>query len=59
MKFKQNSFRMEMLSEIGSSFGVYQDMETGVQYIVYMRDGWFGITPRYNADGTLYNGKED
>lgn len=52
-------FSMELVDDCGS-FSVYQDMETGVQYIVY--DEWkvlgnrwiFGIVPRYNADGTLY-----
>lgn len=58
MKRKQNSFRMELLSEIGTSFSVYQDMETGVQYIVFMSDEWFGTTPRYNADGSLYLGNQ-
>ena len=44
-----------------SDFDIYQDMETGVQYIVYKEYShggysWFGMVPRYNADGTLYQG---
>ena len=37
---------------------IWTDEETGVQYIVYERGygyaGMGGITPRLNADGTLY-----
>lgn len=33
----------------------FQDPETNVWYFAY-RDG--GITPRYNADGTLYTGEQ-
>lgn len=36
---------------------IWTDEETGVQYVIY-RSGHYGsmggITPRYNADGTLY-----
>ena len=36
---------------------IWTDEETGVQYIIY-RSGAYGgvggITPRFNADGTLY-----
>ena len=48
-----NDFRMDWISDEGS-FEVYQDRETGVQYIVFWHSYGFGITPRYNADGTLY-----
>lgn len=37
-------------------FGIYQDNETGVQYIVYRSFKGGGIIPRYNADGSLYQG---
>ena len=50
-----NDFRMDWIADEGS-FGVYQDQETGVQYIVFWHSYGFGITPRYNADGTLYQG---
>ena len=50
-----NDFRMDWIADEGS-FEVYQDRETGVQYIVFWRSYGFGITPRYNADGTLYQG---
>lgn len=40
---------------------LWTDKETGVQYIVYSRkdgySGMGGITPRLNADGTLYIGE--
>lgn len=54
-------FSMEFVDKYGD-FSIYQDMETGVQYIVYyewkaLGDCWtFGIVPRYNADGTMYVG---
>ena len=51
-----NDFQMERIADEGS-FEVYQDQETGVQYIVFWHN-YFGITPRYNADGSLYCGKE-
>lgn len=34
---------------------IWIDEETGVQYIIYSS----GITPRLNADGTLYTESED
>lgn len=41
-----------------SNVEFWTDEETGVQYIIYDRKsgygGMGGITPRYNADGTLY-----
>lgn len=54
------TFSMEFVSKY-SDFSIYQDVETGVQYIIYneySRGGysWFGMVPRYNADGTLYVG---
>lgn len=37
---------------------IWTDEETGVQYIIYSESGGYsgygGITPRLNADGTLY-----
>ena len=37
---------------------IWTDPETGVQYIIYQemvgKGGMGGITPRFNADGTLY-----
>lgn len=42
----------------GSDIEFWTDAETGVQYVVYDRrsgsGGMGGITPRLNADGTLY-----
>lgn len=57
----ETEFKMVKIDN-SRNFELYQDRETGVQYIVYSdysRGGfsWFGIVPRYNADGTLYCGK--
>ena len=56
----EERFRMEHVAS-DWNFDVYLDLETGVQYIVYEDYGigghtWFGIVPRYNADGSLYVG---
>ena len=53
-------FRMVKVavSENDRSFQIFEDTETGVQYIVYINDKMFGLSPRYHADGTLYNGKD-
>ena len=38
---------------------IYEDEETGVEYIVFHVGYGTGVCPRYNADGTLYvHGKE-
>lgn len=39
------------------TFRIYQDYETGVQYIVFKSSSAGGIFPRLNADGTLYCGE--
>ena len=51
-------FEMELVHKDGR-FKVYQDSETGVQYILYEDYGlggvsYSGIVARHNADGTLY-----
>ena len=42
---------------------IWTDVETGVQYVIYDRNtgyaGIGGITPRFNADGTLYGVPEE
>lgn len=53
-------FSMEKVAFDGD-FDVYQDRETGVQYIVYREwknayATFCAMTPRYNADGSLYQG---
>ena len=58
-----NDFRMDCIADEGN-FEVYQDRETGVQYIVYREwknayATFCAMTPRYNSDGTLYCDKED
>lgn len=49
-------------AEKDSHIYVWTDKETGVQYIIYSVGygyaGMGGITPRLNADGTLYIEKE-
>lgn len=49
--------KMELVSYYGD-FEEYRDTETGVHYFVYTESTGYGkgcaITPRYNADGTLY-----
>jgi hypothetical protein len=41
-----------------SYIDIWTDEETGVQYIVYSGVKKGGITPRLNADGTLYKETE-
>ena len=42
-----------------TSISIYEDEETGVEYIVFHVGYGTGVCPRYNADGTLYtSGKE-
>ena len=42
------------------SINVYVDEETGVNYIwIHTMNGGATITPRYNADGTLYVSNEE
>lgn len=44
---------------------IWTDEETGVQYVIYRESslngyaGFGGITPRLNADGSLYGAKTD
>ena len=57
---QNNEFKMELVAFDGD-FDVYQDRETGVQYIVYREwknayATFCAMTPRYNADGSLYQG---
>ena len=44
--------------ESNSNIRIWTDKETGVQYVIYKEEvykgGLGGITPRLNADGTLY-----
>lgn len=45
-----------------SDIKFWTDTETGIQYVIYSRSagyaGMGGITPRLNADGTLYSPTE-
>ena len=38
---------------LAGEFYLYTDVSTGVQYIVLDSSDGIGITPRYNADGSL------
>jgi hypothetical protein len=35
-------------------YSIYVDEDTGVNYIFYKSGYGGGLSPRYNADGTLY-----
>lgn len=53
------TYKADRLAEIENNhIFVITDDKTGVQYIIYSEPFWRGgaggITPRYNADGTLY-----
>lgn len=53
-----NSTSPTLSERIDKRIFIWTDTETGVQYIVYKDgagyQGMGGITPRLNADGTLY-----
>lgn len=53
-----SSFNMEYIESDtlnwAGSFYLYYDEETGVEYIAYKYDTGCSITPRLNADGSLY-----
>lgn len=42
-----------------TSISIYEDEETGVEYIVFHVGYGTGVCPRYNADGTLYISGEE
>ena len=58
MPIESNSEYVKTSTYESKNIFVWTDEETGVQYIVYSeKDGYGGmggITPRLNADGTLY-----
>ena len=43
-------------NEVNASglYAIYVDEDTGVNYIFYKSGYGGGLSPRYNADGTLY-----
>lgn len=45
--------RVHFEYQYGYSREIYVDIETGVEYIVFDSSKGTGITPLYNADGTL------
>lgn len=54
----QKPTKPTLAEERDRNISIWTDTETGVQYIVFTNTvgycGMGGITPRYNADGTLY-----
>ena len=44
----------EMNTNNGESISIWTDEETGVQYIIFQAYRKGGITPRLNADGSLF-----
>lgn len=48
--------KIESLEKIdpNDNIKIYVDEETGVNYLIYDSYGRSGITPRFNADGSLY-----
>ena len=52
---KQPNERLKLVYYSGE-MNIYQDMNTGVQYLVFYGYKKGGICPLYNADGTLYVG---
>lgn len=52
---KQPNERLKLVYYSGE-MNIYQDMNTGVQYLVFYGYKQGGICPLYNADGTLYVG---
>ena len=52
---KQPNKRLMLVYSSGET-DIYQDMNTGVQYLVFDGYNQGGICPLYNADGTLYVG---
>jgi uncharacterized lipoprotein YehR (DUF1307 family) len=50
--------KLALPNESDENISIWTDKETGVQYIIYDNKvgygGMGGITPRFNADGTLY-----
>ena len=42
------------IKELSDCIGVWTDSETGVQYVIFYGYRKGGITPRLNANGTLY-----
>lgn len=54
----ESDWRAEEFAKFNFNTYIVTDEETGVQYIIYREKigyaGMGGITPRLNADGTLY-----
>ena len=48
--------KIEILEKIDgdTNIKIFIDEETGVNYLIYDSYGRSGITPRFNADGSLY-----
>lgn len=54
---EQNSIVYHDVGTIGLTvISTFQDDKTGVWYYISIRGNTASISPRYNADGTLYTG---
>ena len=51
---KARNIQDRIYNDIEATFEIVVDEETGVNYIIYNGYKQGGITPRLNADGTLY-----
>lgn len=45
--------RFETIENLGDNYWLVEDKNTGVLYIKYEDYGKFGISPLYNADGSI------
>lgn len=58
-----NETEIEIKQKTNQAISIWIDEETGVQYIIYGESwgysGGAGITPRLNADGSLYIASEE
>lgn len=54
--FNMEYIDSDLINWVGD-FYLYEDTETHVEYLVYNNNGYIAITPRFNADGSLYEKK--
>lgn len=54
--FNMEYIDSDLINWVGD-FYLYEDTETHVEYLVYNNSDYIAITPRYNADGSLYEKK--
>ena len=56
---KIRNIQDRIYNDVETAFEIAVDKETGVNYIIYNGYKQGGITPRLNADGTLYVSEKD